>query len=122
MIPYTFKIGSTSYKSLVKLYSYQTDRIPVETERITTMDGVDHVAVKRYKGILMVEINPTDQTTFAAFCNELDAGILTVTYTCLQTNTDVTQSMTVSGMPGKLAIKNQNRKVINGLNLTFTQL
>ena len=122
MIPYTFKINNVDYSSLVKLYSYSTDRIPVESARVTTMDGVDHVAVIRYRGILSVEINPQDETTFASFCAAVAAGVLSVKYTCLQTKTDVTQNMTVSGMPGKLAIKNSSRKVIDGLSLTFTEL
>lgn len=122
MIPYTFKVNNTSYASLVKKYSYQTDRIPVETDRITTMDGVDHVAVKRYKGVLRVDINPSDETTFKNFCADLDNGILTVEYRCLQTETDVVQSMTVSGMPARLAIVNSSRKLIDNLSLTFTQL
>ena len=60
MIPYTFEINDTSFASLVKKYSYSTDRIPVESQRVTTMDGVDHVAVIRYKGVLSLEINPQD--------------------------------------------------------------
>ena len=122
MIPYTFTVNGTSFAALVKKYSYQTDRIPVETERITTMDGVDHVAVKRYKGVLRVDINPQSETLFKQFCDELDNGILTVKYRCLQTKTDVTQSMTVTGMPGRLAIVNHDRNLVGDLSLTFTQL
>ena len=122
MTPYTFIVNGTSFASLVDKYSYQTDRIPVETERITTMDGVDHVSVKRYKGVLKVDINPQNETQFKAFCDELDNGILTVQYRCMQTKTDVTQYMTVSGMPGRLAIQNHDRKLIGNLSLTFTQL
>lgn len=122
MTPYTFIVNGTSFASLVKKYSYQTDRIPVETERITTMDGVDHVSVKRYKGVLRVDINPQEETQFKTFCDALDSGILTVQYRCLQTKTDVTQYMTVSGMPARSAIVNHNRKLIGDLSLTFTQL
>ena len=122
MIPYTFKINNTSYASLVKKYSYRTDRIPVESGRVTTMDKKDHVAIARYRGTLSMDINPTDETTFKNFCTALAAGVLSVTYTCLQTKTDVTQYMTVKGMPGALAIQNANRKVIGGLSLTFTEL
>lgn len=122
MIPYTFEVNDVSFASLVKRYTYATDRIPVETERVTTMDGVDHVAIIRYRGILSMEINPQEETTFQAFCAAIAAGVLKVKYHCLQTNTDVTQYMTVSGMPGALAIQNATRKVINGLTLTFTEL
>lgn len=122
MIPYTFEINDTSFASIVKKYSYSTDRIPVESPRITTMDGVDHVAVIRYKGVLTVEINPQDETTFNTFCAAVAAGVLKVKYRCLQTKTDVTQYMTVSGMPGALVIKNASRNVIGGLVLTFTEL
>lgn len=122
MIPYTFEINDTSFASIVKKYSYSTDRIPVESPRITTMDGVDHVAVIRYKGVLTVEINPQDETDFNTFCAAVAAGVLKVKYRCLQTKTDVTQYMTVSGMPGALVIKNASRNVIGGLVLTFTEL
>lgn len=122
MIPYTFEINDTSFASIVKKYSYLTDRIPVESQRITTMDGKDHVAIIRYKGVLKLEINPQDETTFNTFCDAVAAGVLKVKYRCLQTMTDVTQYMTVSGMPGALAVQNANRKVIGGLVLTFTEL
>lgn len=122
MIPYTFEINDVDFASLVKKYSYSTDRIPVESQRVTTMDGVDHVAVIRYRGVLTLQINPQDETTFKTFCEEVAAGVLKVKYRCLQTKTDVTQYMTVSGMPGALAIQNASRKVIDGLTLTFTEL
>ena len=76
MIPYTFEINDTSFASIVKKYSYSTDRIPVESQRITTMDGVDHVAIIRYKGVLKLEINPQDETTFNTFCDAVAAGVL----------------------------------------------
>lgn len=122
MIPYTFEVNGTSYASLVKKYSYTTDRIPVETNRVTTMDGVDHVAIIRYRGVLNLEINPQEEATFQAFCAAIASGVLTVKYHCMQTNADVTQQMTVSGMPGALAIQNASRRVIGGLTLTFTEL
>ena len=122
MIPYTFEINDVDFAPLVKKYSYSTDRIPVESQRVTTMDGVDHVAVIRYRGVLTLQINPQDETTFKTFCEAVAAGVLKVKYRCLQTETDVTQYMTVSGMPGALAIQNASRKVIDGLTLTFTEL
>ena len=121
-VPYTFTVNGHSYASMVKRYSYQTDRIPVESERITTMDGIDHVAVIRYRGILRVEINPQTEADFKSFCDDIAGGILQVGYHCLQTKTDVLQNMTVTGMPGALAIMNSDRKLINGLSLTFTEL
>jgi len=122
MIPYTFEINDVSFASIVKKYSYSTDRIPVESPRVTTMNGVDHVAIIRYRGVLSLEINPQDETSFNSFCAAVAAGVLKVKYRCLQTKTDVTQYMTVSGMPGTLAIQNASRKVIDGLALTFTEL
>ncbi len=121
-VPYTFLINGHSYASQVKKYSYQTDRVPVETERITTMDGIDHVRVIRYRGILRVEINPQTEANFKTLCDDLGSGVMTVKYHCLQTNSDVTQRMTVEGMPGVLAIMNADRKLINGLSLVFSEL
>ena len=121
-VPYTLIINGHSYAYQVKRYTYQTDRVPVDTERITTMDGVDHVVVIRHKGVLRFEVNPQTEANYKTLCDDLSAGVMTVKYHCLQTNSDVTQTMKVSTLSGALGIVNADRKLVDGISLVFEEL
>lgn len=122
MTEYTFKVNGVNFAQLVNKYAYQTDTVPVESNRVRTMDGVDHVVVLRHKGVLRVGINPADSAAFVNFCAELQKSPVEVEYTSLQHNADVVKTMTVSGMPISFGLKNANRTILDKLELTFTEL
>lgn len=93
MVKYVLEINGKDFSSLVERDSYNTGLIPVTTEPVTTLDGIDHVALIRTKGILTVNLNPQTATDTAELFNELLKWPLQVKYHCLQRNLDVYAAM-----------------------------
>lgn len=58
MVRYTVKINGYDISDIIERDSYHTEWFPVVSQKLTTMDGVDHVAVKRHKGSLHFKLNP----------------------------------------------------------------
>lgn len=93
MVNLTFKVNSNDYSGLVERDSYETTLIPVYGQSITTMDGVTHTSLLRYKGELKVSLNPTKATDTATLCADLLSVPCEVMYHDLERNIDVTASM-----------------------------
>ena len=94
MVSKTFKVNNTDYSGMVERDSYSTTLSPIY-ETVTTLDGVSHSALKRWRGSLKVGLNPQSVTDAAKICADLLSGVVQVQYTCLQRNQDVTVQMTV---------------------------
>mgnify|MGYP007057775848 FL=1 len=71
MLDYTLTINGVDFTAMVERDSYQTDTVPIYTERITTMDGVDHVALLRNKSTLTFEFNPQTTAQTKTACDAL---------------------------------------------------
>ena len=68
MLDYTLTINGVDFTPLIERDSYQTSRIPIYSERITTIDGVDHIVMLRNKSALSFSLNPqTAAQTEAAY-------------------------------------------------------
>lgn len=68
MLDYTLTINGVDFTSMIDRDSYQTSRIPIYSERITTIDGVDHIVMLRNKSALSFSLNPqTAAQTKAAY-------------------------------------------------------
>ena len=93
MTEYTYTINGTDFSGYVARGSYSTGLIPVYGDTITTLDGVDHVVIRRYKGFLTHDVNALTETQLETLAAALMDAPLTVTYHCLQRGTDVTATM-----------------------------
>ena len=97
MLDYTLTINGVNFTSMVERDSYQTDTIPIYTERITTMDGVDHVALIRNKSTLTFEFNPQTTAQTKTACDALLSQPCTVYFFNIQSNAYETAEMTIDG-------------------------
>lgn len=97
MLDYTLTINSTDFTAMVERDSYKTDTVPVFSERITTMDGVDHVALIRNKSSLTFEFNPQTTTQTKTACDALLTQPCTVYFYNIQSNAYKTADMTLDG-------------------------
>lgn len=95
MVSLTFKVNNTDYSGYIERDSYSTSVIPVYSETITTLDGVDHKTLKRLKGRLSVGLNPQNAANTALICADLLSSPVEVQYHCLQRNLDITANMVV---------------------------
>lgn len=120
---YAFTVNGTDFKGYVSKVGYQTNLKPVEGNRITTINGIDHVSILRYRATLTVTLNPMTDAQFQTFCAALRLqNPCSVVFHCLQTNADMETLMTVDGMESAFELKNVNRTVLSGLTLTFNEL
>lgn len=92
---YTVVINGFDLTNYVERDSYQTALIPVESSRVTTMDGVDHVHVLRHKGQLVIGLNPIIDRDLADFTDAVMVSPMTVQYHNIQKNEVITSQMTL---------------------------
>lgn len=71
MLDYTLTINGVDFTSMVERDSYQTRKIPVYSDSVTTLDGVTHVVLIRNKGEIEFEFNPQNAEKTAEACYAL---------------------------------------------------
>lgn len=71
MLDYTLTINGVDFTSMVERDSYQTRKIPVYSDSVTTLDGVTHVVLIRNKGEIEFEFNPQNAEKTAEACSAL---------------------------------------------------
>ena len=120
--PYTFKIDGVDFSDIIMKYGYRTAYEPIYTDRITTLDGVDHTAIIRWRNGVTIPVRPLERTRLIQLTNALKAGIPTITFTSLQQGTDVTASMTMDDYTLELLLQNASRLLLGGETLTFVEL
>jgi len=118
----TFTIDSVDYSSYITKYGYKTSVTPVYGASVTTLDGVEHTAVIRYKGAVSVVLRPLEATAQSTLSASLMAGTMSVTYTCLQRGVDVTATMKLDDMSAELVLINASHTFSGNTELTFIQL
>ena len=118
----TFTIDGVDFSSYLTKYGYSTQYTPVFSNSVQTIDGVEHVAVVRYRGALTVTIRPLTGDEWAILSSALANGILTVEYTCIQRNTDVEAQMRLDDMSANTVLINASRTLFGDTRLTFTEL
>ncbi len=84
MLDYTVTINGVDFTSMIERDSYQTSRIPIYSERITTIDGVDHIVMLRNKGAMSFSLNPQTAAQTEAAYNALIQQPCEVNYYNLQ--------------------------------------
>lgn len=120
-ISYTFKINGTDYSTSVKPYSYTTEYIPVSASRsVTTMDGVEHVKVIRWKGAVHVALKPMTEAQLATLIASFaTSAAVQIQYTNLQTNTVITETMKPSKQTAALVLANADHRYVGDIKLDF---
>ncbi len=120
--PYTFKIDGVDFSDIITKYGYRTAYEPIYTDRITTLDGVDHTAIIRWRNGLTIPVRPLERPRLIQLTNKLREGIPTITFTSLQQGTDVTARMTMDDYTLELLLQNASRLLLGGESLTFVEL
>ena len=117
-----FKINDVDFSGLLQAYGYATARIPVYSQAVQTMDGIEHVGILRYRGSLKVKLKPLTGAELQSLNNALSTGVPVVQYTCLERNTTVMANMRLHNVSAELVLKNASRMLYGGTELTFTEL
>ena len=95
MLDYTLTINGVDFTSMVERDSYQTRKIPVYSDSVTTLDGVTHVVLIRNKGEITFEFNPQNSTNMSAACTALLTMPCLVYYFDLQKQNYVLANMVI---------------------------
>lgn len=119
-IPYTLKINGVDFSGYIKPYSYSTEYIPVSGGSVTTMDGVEHIAIARWKGALHAELKPLTESDLSAL-TAMIAGVsaVSVQYTNLQLDEVVTENMKPSIQSATMVLKNHDHRYVGDIPLDF---
>lgn len=120
---YPFEINGVDFRRMVERDSYQTGLIPVYTDTITTMDGVDHDELIRWRGKVSVKINPQTAEDAAAFCAELMKPHVTLLYHCQQRNASVYAKMRMDALSSihLSRCRHLGKKWVEPETFTFTE-
>lgn len=95
MVDYTVKINNLSISEDIERDSYQTSTIPVYSDSVQTMDGVEHLVLLRNKGSLSFALNPRTATRTATICTALLTQPCTVAYFDLEANANKNATMSI---------------------------
>ena len=118
----TFKIATVDYSSYLTKYGYSTTYTPVYADSVITLDKVEHTVLIRHRGALTVTLRPMTATEWATFAAAISGGILTITYTNIQTGADVTANMRLDEYSAETVLINASRTLYGGCQLTFVEL
>ena len=123
-IKYTLIVNGFDLTDMVERDSYSTSLYPVTVPMITTMDGVDHTRIIRYKARLNVSLNPQTVEQAALITAALLDSPLTVQFHCLQRNEDITAKMIIDELSADYLSRclAYGQKWVELDDLTFTEL
>ncbi len=98
---YPLEINGVDFSQMVERDSYNTSVQKVYSKTVTTLDGVDHVAPLRDRGLLTVKFNPQTAANTAKLCAALLESPLVIRYHCLQRNADVHANMIIDSVSSR---------------------
>ena len=119
---YTFKINNVDFSDVIQKYGYATSYDPVYSDSMMSLNGIEYIAILRYRGTLTITLKPLEGTRLSQLTTALTAGIPEITYTCLQRNADVITSMRLDVNSAELLLENASRKLVGNTQITFTEL
>lgn len=114
------KIDGADFSSYVDKYGYSVEQQPVYGSSVTTLDGVDHCVISRWKSYLTVSIKPLTRAMASALYDAITPSSISVQYYNPQLGL-VTQSMRIEKIPMDLTIATADRDIYAGTTLTFFQ-
>ncbi len=71
MLHYNFTVNGVDFKPFVERDSYNTSKIPVYSDPVLTMDGVEHLTLLRNKGEITFSFNPQNAVNTHTACAAL---------------------------------------------------
>lgn len=95
MLHYTLTVNGVDFTQFVERDSYATSKIPVYTDSIVTMDGVEHLKLLRNKAEITFSFNPQNAANTKIICEALLNQPCVVYYFNLQTQTYTTANMKI---------------------------
>lgn len=121
MINLAFSVNGKDFSGMVYKYGYKTGREPVISETITTLDGVDHEMIARWRSTLTVTLNAATLEQTAAFAAEVMKDSCTVTYFNFQLGQEVTETMKFATISNQIALEAGGSKYLDQTKITFEQ-
>ena len=122
MTKFPFTVNGADFSDIVHKYGYRTDRTPVFSKKVTTLDGVDHYSLIRTKGYLELRLNPVPKERALAFCEALQTLPAEISYHSFQTGMTETETMTAAGAPFGLFAIIGKKDWLGGEYIAFEQL
>ena len=122
MTKFPFMVNGVDFSDVVYKYGYRTDRVPVYSPKITTLDGVDRFSLLRTKGYLEITLNPVPKERALAFCEALRQLPATISYYSFQTGMTETETMTVASVPFGVFATIGFRDWLGGETIIFEEL
>ena len=124
MTDFLFTINGIDFSEYIDKNGYATKLMPVFSETITTLDGVDHKALIRKKGAITVKLNTLNETQLSTLATTVLNAPATVAYHCLERDADVSALMA----PSEITARHLADCLYNGKNwhevgdITLTEL
>ncbi len=115
-----FDLNDRDFSGYVHKTGIEADLIPVYASQVTTLDGVDHDVIARWKARLRVRFNPMDRDRCQILCDQLRMASVKVHYYNPHLG-EVTQQMRVENIPYVLALIDQGQERYDSFWLTFIE-
>lgn len=115
-----FDLNDRDFSRYVHKTGIEADLIPVYASQVTTMDGVDHNVIARWRSQIRVRFNPLDRDGCRILCDQLKAAAIKVHYYNPHLG-EVTQYMRVENIPLALALIDQGKERYDSFVLTFIE-
>ena len=122
MTHFPFAVNGVDFSALVHKRGYRTNRVPVYTPQIQTLDGVSHFSLIRTKGVLTVTLNPAEKEKMQQLAEELQILPVKVKYHSFQTGTTEEENMVAQDLSMALLLSSAGKDWIGGFELTFEQM
>lgn len=119
-----FKINGIDLRALCSKGGYSTSRVPVYGKSITTLDGVAHARLLRWRNVVTVTLNDLTDAELETFCEALESATFSVTFFSAQLGETVTNTMTVAtgGVQSPFLLQHRGVRYWSGRSITFTQV
>ena len=122
MTHFPFSVNGVDFSALIHKRGYKTNRVPVYSDSVTTLDGKDHYNLIRTKGVLAVTLNPAEKSKMLALMEELQIQPVRVRYHSFQTGMTETETMVVQDMSMALLLSTAGKDWLGGAELVFEQM
>lgn len=116
----TFTIAGTDYSAKLLKYGIEAEQAPVYGSKVTTLDGIDHNTIVRWKTVLTASFMPLTDAEVRALYSLLISSSISVRFDLPQYGT-VTEDMRVEKVSLAATLKNGATTYYSGVKITFTQ-
>lgn len=119
----TFEVNGVDLAALCSKRGYSTARVPVYGKSVTTLDGVTHTRLLRWRNSVTVTLNDLTDEEVALFCAAITDSTLTVRFFSAQLGAVVENTMTVAtgGVTSPFLLQHRTARYWSGRAVTFEQ-